>query len=146
MRIVPPVFWLIGIVYILLIKTVDPFSGQLPVSIKWAGLTVFILGVIPVVMTATKFARLKTQIHTFKTPSSLSTSGWFRFSRNPIYLSQTISLFGLTLYTASPLGLIAPLGFFLLCNYNYVPYEEANLEKVFGQDYLDYKNRVGRWI
>jgi len=146
MKIVPPVFWFLGITYILLIKNIDPFVGQLPTLIKWTGLAVFILGVIPVVMTAMKFARLKTQIHTFKTPSSLSTVGWFRFSRNPIYLSQTVSLIGLSVFATSPLGLLAPLGFFLLCNYNYIPFEEANLEKVFGQEYLDFKRRVRRWL
>ncbi len=146
MRIVPPVFWFLGIAYILLISQIDPFVEALPVLIKWTGLFVFILGVIPVVMTAVKFARLKTQIHTFKTPSSLSTSGWFRYSRNPIYLSQTLSLIGLSVFATSPLGLLAPLGFFLLCNYHYIPFEEANLVKVFGQEYLDFKKRVRRWL
>ena len=119
MRIVPPVFWFLGIAFILSVKTVDPFAGQMPAILKWVGLVVFILGVIPIVMTAMKFARLKTQIHTFKVPSSLSTSGWFRLSRNPIYLSQTLSLVGLCVFAASPLALLAPLGFFLLCNYQY---------------------------
>ncbi len=146
MRIVPPVFWFLGIGFILLMKSLDPFAGHLPPSIKWIGLAAFILGVVPVVMTAMKFARLKTQIHTFKKPSSLSTSGWFRFSRNPIYLSQTISLIGLSVFAASPLALLAPLGFFLLCNYQYIPFEEANLEQVFGREYLDYKKRVRRWL
>ncbi len=146
MRIVPPIFWLLGIGFILLIQTVDPFAGQLPTSIKWIGLTAFILGVLPVMTTVAKFARLRTQIHTFKKPSSLSTSGWFRFSRNPIYLSQTISLIGLSVFAASPLALLAPLGFFLLCNFQYIPFEEANLEMVFGQEYLDYKKRVRRWL
>ena len=146
MRIVPPVFWFLGIGYVLLIKAVDPFIGYLPAAIKWLGLGAFTLSVIPVITTIFKFSQLRTQIHTFKKPARLSVSGWFRLSRNPIYLSQTISLIGLSVFVTSPLGLLAPLIFFILCHFHYIPFEENNLERVFGQEYMEYKSRVRRWL
>ena len=36
--------------------------------------------------------------------------------------------------------------FFLAAQFWYIPIEERNAEKTFGQPYLDYKKNVRRWL
>ena len=40
----------------------------------------------------------------------------------------------------------APLAFVLIINATFIPHEERNLERVFGQEYAAYKRRARRWI
>jgi protein-S-isoprenylcysteine O-methyltransferase Ste14 len=42
--------------------------------------------------------------------------------------------------------LIAPLLFFLVIDRMLIPEEEETMERIFGEQYLDYKRRVRRWL
>ncbi|MDF3029106.1 MAG: Isoprenylcysteine carboxyl methyltransferase family protein [Fluviicola sp.] len=88
-----------------------------------------------------------TEIHTFKTPQKLVTHGLFKYSRNPIYLGFVIALFGVWILLSGNLfSLFGVMFFFLIANFGYIPYEEKQMETIFGQEYLAYKNKVRRWI
>jgi protein-S-isoprenylcysteine O-methyltransferase Ste14 len=50
----------------------------------------------------------------------------------------------MVLGSASPL--IGLLVFQIGINGFYIPMEERNMESAFGQQYLDYKKKVRRWI
>jgi protein-S-isoprenylcysteine O-methyltransferase Ste14 len=41
---------------------------------------------------------------------------------------------------------IFPLVFLMVANFWYIPVEEKNMAKVFGDDYLTYRSKVRRWI
>ena len=99
-----------------------------------------------VVSIGKRFRKAKTQIHTFKVPKKLVTTGLFQYSRNPIYLGFTIVLLGIALLYGSLSTLIPVLLFFLIANFWYIPFEEKNMKKVFGQSYLFYRRRVRRWL
>jgi protein-S-isoprenylcysteine O-methyltransferase Ste14 len=88
----------------------------------------------------------RTTVNPYKAASNLVTSGPFRYSRNPIYLSDWFVYAGamLLLKTAWPL-LLAPL-VFLLMRYLVIVHEETHLEARFGAEYHDYKMRVRRWL
>ncbi len=98
------------------------------------------------VWTLWTFARHRTTVNPYKAASSLCTDGPFRFSRNPIYVGDWFILAGasLLLKTVWPL-LFAPLIWALL-RYGVIRHEEAHLEAKFGDDYVDYKSRVRRWL
>jgi protein-S-isoprenylcysteine O-methyltransferase Ste14 len=42
--------------------------------------------------------------------------------------------------------LIAPILFYLVMDRRLIPQEEATMEELFGEQYLDYKRRVQRWF
>ena len=63
-----------------------------------------------------KFKQIATEINTFKQPNHLVDDGLFRYSRNPIYLGFTLSLFGLALLTAN-LAAFDVVFFFFLSSY-----------------------------
>jgi protein-S-isoprenylcysteine O-methyltransferase Ste14 len=88
----------------------------------------------------------KTTLDPNKAPSKLIKTGIFKISRNPIYLSMIIILFGLDLYFFSIISFIDIIIFFLIINFYIIPKEEVNIGNKFGSEYIEYKKSVNRWI
>ena len=69
-----------------------------------------------------------------------------RLTRNPMYLGLTGLLLSHAIARRSPSALIPLAGFVWLIDRHQIPAEENALEEGFGQDYLDYKETVPRWL
>mmetsp|Transcript_15013 Transcript_15013/g.45436 ORF Transcript_15013/g.45436 Transcript_15013/m.45436 type:complete len:155 (+) Transcript_15013:51-515(+) len=117
-----------------------------PTSLRYVGAGLFAAGVAVVVSVVWKFRALKTEINTYKKPLKLTTTGFFKYSRNPIYLAKTVSLAGLSLALGTPQSLVAAAFFWAACNYHYIPFEEKILLKEFGTKYEHYKATTRRWL
>lgn len=72
--------------------------------------------------------------------------GPFRYSRNPIYVSFTLIYAGVASFANSLWALLFLPGVLLLIRRQVVNREEPYLERVFGNEYLNYKQRVRRWL
>ena len=74
----------------------------------------------------------------------LVTGGMFSHSRNPLYLGNLLMFIGLTMVINSPVIYLIgiPLAFFVYAAI--IAAEEDFLRKKFGQDYIDYCNKVNR--
>ncbi|OLS23158.1 MAG: hypothetical protein HeimC2_27760 [Candidatus Heimdallarchaeota archaeon LC_2] len=105
------------------------------ILVAWANYTLLVIGKIG----------LKAR-EPFHIPSKLVFEGPYKHSRNPIYLAVVIMLVGLAIVTTSLLLTILTLVLFFLFHIKFIGWEEKNLEEVFGDEYLDYKKRVRRWI
>lgn len=57
-----------------------------------------------------------------------------------------MALFGVAIVLGNFIAFDGFLAFILAVNLWYIPFEEAEMEKQFGQDYLAYKKKVGRWF
>ena len=79
-------------------------------------------------------------------PSALVTGGPYRFSRNPMYLGLLIILASVPFFTGSLLYFLSPLGFFLIVDCLFIPYEETRLESLFGTEFISFKLRVKKWL
>ena len=79
-------------------------------------------------------------------PTAFITDAPYTFTRNPMYLGLAAALLGFALFFGSPAMLIAPLLFYLAIDRMQIPREEAAMERLFGEQYLDYKRRVRRWL
>jgi protein-S-isoprenylcysteine O-methyltransferase Ste14 len=88
----------------------------------------------------------KTTVVPFGTASTLVTSGPFRVSRNPLYVSLVVTLaaFGVLLDSAWYL-LMAGLLVGALDRF-VIPQEELRLHELFGREYAEYAARVRRWL
>lgn len=72
--------------------------------------------------------------------------GPYRYSRNPGYLSMAMIYIGVaSLANSLPSVLLLPLALRLIRR-GVIEREERYLEHLFGEEYLAYKARVGRWI
>ena len=76
----------------------------------------------------------------------LLTGGAYRFSRSPMYLGMVSMLLGLAVYVGTPPFYLAAVGYFAVLNSVFCPYEEAKLADTFGQEFLNYKAKVCRWL
>lgn len=72
--------------------------------------------------------------------------GLFRYSRNPMYLGMVMFILGISTLLGSLTALFAPVIYFLIFNVKFIPMEERMMEEQFGKEFLDYKNKVRRWI
>jgi protein-S-isoprenylcysteine O-methyltransferase Ste14 len=87
-----------------------------------------------------------TTIRIDKPVSSLVQDGPFRYSRNPGYLSLTMLYSGIAvLRNALWAILFLPLVLYVIQR-EVIEREERYLERTFGEEYLDYKRRVRRWV
>jgi protein-S-isoprenylcysteine O-methyltransferase Ste14 len=77
-------------------------------------------------------------------PNSVISTGAFRYVRHPLYLAAILFYLGLTVSTASLFSLALLVIIFLF--YNYIAsYEEKLMQIKFGENYVSYKNRTGKW-
>lgn len=72
--------------------------------------------------------------------------GIYRWLRNPIYLGGALVLLGVSLARHSPTLFLAAILFLPAMHLTVVRGEERRLEKDFGDEYLEYKRSVPRWI
>ncbi|MDH5604543.1 MAG: isoprenylcysteine carboxylmethyltransferase family protein [Cyclobacteriaceae bacterium] len=77
--------------------------------------------------------------------TELVTSGIYRISRNPYFLSYDILIMGYLLLFPSPLLLVLYLPLVIVFH-KMILEEERYLETVHGQDYLAYKKKTGRYF
>ncbi len=79
-------------------------------------------------------------------PTAFVAQAPYTWTRNPMYLGLATALFGLAIFFGSIAMLLAPAVFFAVIDRMVIPREEETMERLFGNDYVDYKNRVRRWI
>lgn len=90
--------------------------------------------------------RHKTTVNPYKEVAHLVQGGPFRFSRNPIYLADSVIYSGVMLIWGNlwPL-LLYPLVWAAI-RYGVIRNEEAHLAARFGEAYAQYRKQVRRWI
>lgn len=95
-----------------------------------------------------EFRRAQTTVNPVKVDnaSSVVDSGIFSYTRNPMYLGLFVLLFGFAYWQQNLLSVVFSFTFVLYMNRFQIQPEEQALESLFGAEYLDYKQRVRRWI
>ena len=79
-------------------------------------------------------------------PEYLVLAGPYRFSRNPLYLGVLFALVGLVIVWSSIVIAFLTILVYIIFRNRFIKREEIILEEEFGDDYRDFKNRVGRWF
>ncbi|VUS38554.1 methyltransferase family protein [Klebsiella spallanzanii] len=143
---IPPVLLLLFLLFDLLIAGHE-FWVWKPLSLSLAAL---LLGVCAVIVFGTlcQFYSRRTTLNPLRAEetTTLMTDGWFRYSRNPIYLAMIgvqvafISLSGIPL-----LLLTLPLLIYLLTVLHIRP-EEAEMARLFPRQWPEYARKVRRWL
>ena len=78
--------------------------------------------------------------------TAIVATGPYALSRNPIYVSFNVVYVGIAFMvnTVWPIAVL-PVGIALLY-YGVIARDESYLERVFGDEYRQYKARVRRWV
>jgi len=104
----------------------------------YAGLPVYLVGLISYAMVWVGFATTP--------PDKPVTSGIYRYSRNPMYLSTIILFVGVGIATASWVFLLLPAAYMITPLLGMTEAEEHDCLKVYGDAYREYMNRTPRWL
>jgi protein-S-isoprenylcysteine O-methyltransferase Ste14 len=92
------------------------------------------------------FKSYRTSVKVGFSPPELVIAGPYRVSRNPMYVAGLFTWLGWTIFFGSPAVLVALALLWMVFSFRVIPYEERQLEDLFGQDYLVYKSSIRRWF
>ncbi len=145
-KIIPPVYFLITIVIMATFDHFVPIGNLLHPPVSYSGVLLIAIGIIIVVWSAALFDKASTPIKPFEESTQLVTGGMYQATRNPMYLGMVLILVGIALLfgTISP---FIPIPFFIyLIQTIFISNEEIVMERTFGDEYREYKERVRRWL
>jgi protein-S-isoprenylcysteine O-methyltransferase Ste14 len=119
------------------------FVGQ-----TWVGGAVILAGLMLDLVSVAGFVRARTTVTPLapEKASTLVTSGFYRFTRNPMYLGMLLILIGVTIMLGAPLGPFAAMAFAAYITEFQIKPEEERLEVLFGQQFAEYRRSVRRWL
>jgi protein-S-isoprenylcysteine O-methyltransferase Ste14 len=139
----------VGLALAYLGSLVDSFLGAPTLASRPAiiiGLLLLALGFLLRVWATVYFYDHSMRVISLEPQGSLITSGPYRFSRNPLYLGGNVFIFfGAALVLGSPTALVATALHLPLMD-RFIRREERQLERQFGEQWQNYKQRVRRWL
>ncbi|CAN7591434.1 methyltransferase family protein [Rhizobium sp. LjRoot254] len=145
-KLLPPVLFLLAIIVLIAARYLWPQSNLIPPPWHWLGLLLIVAGLVVGIPAANRFHRIGTNIRTFNEPGQLVTEGAFRYTRNPMYLGFSLMLLGLAIVFPVLTSFIVVIAFVVITDRWYIRFEEAAMERKFGDAYREYKSRVRRWL
>lgn len=145
-RIPPPVYFLLGVIAMLLLNSYMPIGRWLHYPWRYIGIILMAGGFLLGLGSGMYFRKLGTNPRPGSQATLIVKTGAFRYTRNPMYTGLITILTGLAILlgTYSPLAVIPIV--FLILQYLFVLREEKWMESWFGDEYLEYKKQVPRWL
>ena len=110
------------------------------------GLGLIGLGFLLAFNSIARFIRAKTGVVPFSESTTLITEGFYKYTRNPMYVGMNSFLLGLLIILNNLINFIFLIIFFFIVRNLFVIKEEVQMEETFGEDYLTYKGNVRRWL
>ena len=145
-KIIPPIYLLSTLILMWVLQRYVPIYNYVQPPLAYAGIVVIFFGIAMTVISAGVFMKVDTGIEPFDEAKVLVTSGFYRFTRNPMYIGMFLMLLGMA-FMFGDLSALFPIPvFFIIIRNNFVLGEERFCEAAFGQAFLDYKSKVRRWI
>ena len=145
-KITPPTFFIILLLLSMGFHFVFPIFQFVLFSYKYIGVVLIVFGIAINLWADSLFKKKQTTVKPDEMPNFFIDYGPFKFSRHPMYLGMLSILGGTAIFLGSLITFIFPAIFTILMERMFIPMEEKNLEKRFGNKYLSYKKRIRRWI
>ena len=145
-KIIPPAYLLTSLLLMFVLDRYFPVKNIVTSTFNYSGIFIGLCGITLTANGALSFKRAGTAIKPFETSTILVTDKLYRFTRNPMYLGMVLILIGMAIYLGSLTPYLVVPVFFLIMQECFIKHEEPFLENIFGEEYLDYKTRVRRWI
>jgi protein-S-isoprenylcysteine O-methyltransferase Ste14 len=142
----PPFVFLGGLAVGFGLEALLPGSS-VPDALAWIlGGVLLLAGLALLFSFERSFMQKKTPANPWRPTTAIATDGPYRLTRNPAYVGMALVYVGIALLSQA-LWVLVPLPFVLaIIDRGVIAREERYLERKFGQEYLDYKGRVRRWV
>ena len=145
-KIMPPSYFYLFLIALLITHFVFSIVHWIPSPFRYIGIVPILFGIILNLWTDHLFKKLSTTVKSHELPSTLIVVGPFNISRHPMYVGMLSILLGTAIICGTILTLLYPILFIIFMEMLFIPLEEKNLIKQFGEKYLQYKKRTRRWI
>lgn len=142
----PPLIFLAGIVVGLGLEGILRADMGLDRTSLVIGLLVIAVSVVIAVWARRQFVKGGTSLRVEVPSEAILTTGPFRFSRNPLYVSLALLQIGIGIAADMAWIIILVIPVLAVIRYGVIAREERYLERKFGEEYLRYKNSVRRWV
>jgi protein-S-isoprenylcysteine O-methyltransferase Ste14 len=142
----PPLIYLAGLAVGFGLEALLPSASVPPVLGLVAGIPLIGAGVLLARSFFRALGQAGTPISPYAASTALVTGGPYRVSRNPGYLGMALAYAGIALVSGAlwPFASLAVV--LVLVDRGVIAREERYLEQKFGDEYLQYKSRVRRWL
>lgn len=145
----PPIFFFISLTFGLLLEYFSPINIYVNIPLVPRAIFGSIFIMISGYFAVSAFVVLinnKTTFDTSKATTKIVIKGSFRISRNPLYFSLLLLLFGIAvIFFSIWLFLMVPVLYIVLL-FKAVKPEERYLTQKFEKEYLEYSSKVRRWV
>ena len=145
-KILPPTYFFICLIISALLFYTVPLTQIIRYPFNLIGFLFFIVGAGLNIWTDQLLKKEQTTVKPFGKPAALIQTGPFKFSRNPMYLGMALLLLGFELILGSVTSFVGVILFVAAMEMVFIPKEEKILQEQFGEEYLAYKKKVGRWV
>jgi protein-S-isoprenylcysteine O-methyltransferase Ste14 len=144
--IVPPVYLLLFILGQVAAHKYWPLIQLIDGPIRYAGLVLLAIGVFFASWGVRAFVKADTAFRPMEESTALVTHGLYQYTRNPMYLGMILVLMGVCVLLGSFSPWLLVPGFILLIQQLFIIREEAMMERIFGDQYREYRATVRRWL
>jgi len=145
-KIIPPVYLLTSLILMFVLDRYLPVQKIITSPVNYSGIFVGFCGLALAASAVISFKKAGTAIRPFESSTALVKDGLYQYTRNPMYLGMVILLIGVATYLGSLMPYLVVPMFILIIQECFIKHEEPFLENIFGQEYLDYRNNVRRWL
>jgi len=142
----PPTYFIVLLFSSIGLHFLFPVMRLISLPYNYLGILIIIFGIILNLWTDSLFKKRQTTVKPHEMPNFFISSGPFRISRHPMYLGMILILLGVAVFLGSLISFVFPIIFVMIIEKLFIPMEEKNLEKKFGDKYIAYKKRVRKWI
>jgi len=133
-------------IVMLLLHLLLPVLRVLDSPWRYLGAVAVMLGIGLNLWADRLFKRYGTEVKPFRDSTVLIQEGPFRLTRNPMYLGGMLIFVGLAIMLGTLTPFLVTAAMFWLVTVQFIEREERDLERQFGDRYLEYRRRVRRWL
>lgn len=144
--VLPPFLYGGAFVLALLLQWLRPFPIAAHAATLWPGIVLSVLAIGIAIVARRTMEAAGTNVNPLLPTTAIVTSGPFRFSRNPLYVTLTLLFIGLTLAFDTWWGVILLLPVLVIMHAGVILREERYLQRKFGAPYQEYRSRVRRYL
>ncbi|MGD0581517.1 MAG: isoprenylcysteine carboxylmethyltransferase family protein [Bacteroidales bacterium] len=144
----PPLLYVLIFILALFIQRLIPIADALfrLGIIKAVGLIFLIIALFFLARSLRQFFQSKNTVILVKPALSLQKTGIYGISRNPMYVGLVLTYIGLTCSIGNWWNVILLPLLILIVQEYIIKREEKYLDLEFGQQYVEYKRKVRRWL
>jgi len=142
----PPSYFLLSIALIGITHFTLPIAILIYFPWNLTGCVLLAFGIYLNLAADKQMKQRQTTVKPFENSSYLIEDGIFAITRNPMYLGMAAILTGIAILLGSLTPFIVCFFFSYAIYHIFIRAEEKMLEKVFGQQWLNYKKKVRCWL